>query len=136
VLYYESLTAPFTTQVLIDTIAPVGVLYFGIEITAEPLPTPSSSVAVIHTLEDGTLPQSLVDVLLDALHEEINGGGQFGFPIHNLRLVVIAVGYRENTSTETAIRVAASTLCLRSPAAFGKPVFVVRFVWKSHAAQR
>jgi elongation factor G len=106
--YYEVLKAPWTTHVLIDETAPVGDLYFGVEITAEPLANPSSSVAVIHTLRNGTLPEPLVDVLLEALHEEIEGGGQYGFPLINIRLAVTAVEYRETTSNENAIRLAAS----------------------------
>ena len=111
--YYESLKAPATTQVLIDQTAPVGELYFGLEVRVEPLANKSSAVTVTHALEHGTLPMPLVAVLLDALREQIDGGGVYGFPIVNLRLLVTAVDYHEESSTEAAIRSAAASIFRR-----------------------
>lgn len=98
------------TEVLVDTSTAIGGLYFGITLTAEPVVGLTSSVLVTHVLEDNTIPQVLIDVLLTALQAEICGGGRYGFPVKNVRFTVTAVGYRETTSTETAIRTAVASL--------------------------
>ena len=108
--YYESLTAPCTTSVLVDTSASIGDLYFGITLTAEPVTGLTFCVLVTHGLKNKTIPQSKIDLLLSALHDEIRGGGKFGFPIKNVHFTVSAVDYRESTSTEPAIRMAVSKL--------------------------
>jgi elongation factor G len=49
----------------------------------------------------------LLQVLLEALKEEAHGGGVFGNPLMGLRMTVTNVDYREEESSEPAIRSAA-----------------------------
>ena len=63
---------------------------------------------VSHTLNFEDLPEELLSVLVESLHNELAGGGRFGFPLESLSMSVSSVDYREGQSTEVAVRLAAS----------------------------
>ncbi|MEZ6123985.1 MAG: elongation factor G [Planctomycetaceae bacterium] len=81
-----------------------GPLYFGLQLTAEEFSGGDSPVVVSQKLKPGTLPPALLNVLLESLEGEANGGGMFGDPLMDLKLTVTRVDYREGETNDTAVR--------------------------------
>jgi elongation factor G len=59
-------------------------------------------------LQPEAMPKALLQVLLESIQKEAEGGGIYGNPIMGLSLIVTAVNFREGESTEVAVRMAAS----------------------------
>lgn len=108
VSYREMLQKPETVKVVFDVTTPAANLYFGLTLAAESLPKMEEPVSVTHKLKPGALPSELMQVLLESLRDEADGGGKFGYPLMDLRLTVTDVDCREEGATETAIRSAVS----------------------------
>lgn len=106
---YETLNASWATKVVVDTTSVLGRLYFGFAMDAEPSVDLPASDVVTHAIPPESAPPHAMAILLEALREQIDGGGLLGFPLRNIRIVVTAVEYQEGTSSEVAIRVAACT---------------------------
>lgn len=104
---YETLTAPCATDVLIDTVSVAGELYFGFAMNVQPCVGLPVSEVVTHVLPQESIPTQAIAILLEALREEVQGGGIFGLPLRDIQIVVTAVEYREGTSTAAAICTAA-----------------------------
>jgi elongation factor G len=82
-------------------------LFFGVSITAEYVAEQEEPVTVTHRVKSDAMPALLLQVLLEALKEEAHGGGVFGNPLMGLRITITNVDYREEESSEPAIRSAA-----------------------------
>jgi elongation factor G len=87
---------------------PSGTLSFGLTLIAEELPDSTSGIEVCHELAAELMPKPLLQVLLESLEKEAQGGGIFGNPLVGLRLKVTEVTFREGESNEIAIRTAAA----------------------------
>lgn len=108
VSYREKLSADMTVDVDFSVTTPAATLYFGLTVKAEEHSADGQPITVVHKLNPGVLPEALVKVLLESLRGEADGGGKFGYPMMDLKLTVTRVDYREEESTDTAIRSAVS----------------------------
>lgn len=108
VSYREKLAAPISVSAEFNVTTPASTLFFGLELAAEDFTEGESSIVVSHKLKPDALPSTLLQVLLEALEGEANGGGRFGYPLMELKLTVNKVSYREEESTDTAVRSAVS----------------------------
>lgn len=108
VSYREKLKTAMTSRVEFSVTTPAATLFFGLEVVADQKPPSEEPVRVTHKLKPGILPDPLLKVLLESLNDEAAGGGKLGFPLMDLSLTVMKVDYREEESTDTAIRSAVS----------------------------
>lgn len=108
VSYREKLERPITSQVVFDVTTPAASLYFGLTLSAESVSDAEQPITVTHALRPDALPKEHLRILMESLQAEAEGGGKFGYPLMDLKLTVTAVEYREEESTETAVRSAAS----------------------------
>ncbi len=113
VSYRERLRAPVQTSAEFSAVTPASSLFFGLTLSAEDDPSQDAPVHVDHRLPDDAMPPALLEILLEALTEEALGGGVFGNPLMGLKLTVLSVDYREDESTEPAIRSAAAQVFSR-----------------------
>ncbi len=108
VSYRERLRSPVSISTEFGVTTPASSLFFGVSLTADSADDQEESIAVGHRLSPDQLPESLRQVLLEALKEEAQGGGVRGNPVMGLRMTVTAVDYREEETSEPAIRSAAA----------------------------
>lgn len=108
VSYREKLSSAMTVDIEFSVTTPAATLFFGLTVKAEENPEVGQPVAVSCKLKPGVMPEPLVKILVESLHGEADGGGKFGFPMMDLKLTVTRVDYREEESTDTAIRSAVS----------------------------
>lgn len=108
VSFREKLQESIAVAAEFSVATPAATLFFGIELTAEEFSGGSSPVLISHKLKPGVLPNALLQVMLESLDGEANGGGKFGYPLMDLKLTVTKVNYREEESTDAAIRSAVS----------------------------
>ena len=59
-------------------------------------------------LEPGSLTPALLESLEQSLHDEAIGGGALGYPLMNVRVLLLEVEAREGETTEVALQAAAS----------------------------
>jgi elongation factor G len=83
---------------------PSSSLFFALDLLAEEVEDQKQPIVVTHRLKPDAMPSAALQVLLDAVREEAEGGGVFGNPLMGLRLTVTKVDYREVESSEPAIR--------------------------------
>lgn len=87
---------------------PSGSLFFGLELKAEEYSGGETPVVISQKLKPGALPAALLQVLMESLQGEADGGGKYAYPLMDLRLTVTKVKYREGESTDPAVRSAVS----------------------------
>ena len=104
VSYREKVKGSCTVDTLFNVTTPASTLYFGVTLQAEEFSEGERPVTVSHKLKPDALPNPLLKILLEAVEDEANGGGKFGYPLMNLKLTVSKVDYREEETTEAAIR--------------------------------
>lgn len=107
VSYRERLRSPVSVSTEFSVTTPASNLFFGVSLKAESVEDQEEPITVGHCLGPDQLPAPLLQVLLEALEEEAQGGGVLGNPVMGLRMVVTTVDYREEESTEPAVRSAA-----------------------------
>lgn len=108
VSYREMLEKSAAVNIVFDVTTPAASLYFGVTLSAESVPKMEEPVSVAHRLKPGAVPSELMQVLLESLEAEAEGGGKFGYPLMDLKLTVTDVDYREDGSNDTAVRSAVS----------------------------
>lgn len=108
VSYREKLDKAINVDVVFDVTTPAATLYFGLKVAAESVSGAEEPISVGHTLKPGAMPADLMQVMLESLQAEAEGGGRFGYPLMDLKLTVTSVDYREEETTETAVRSAVS----------------------------
>lgn len=104
VSYREKLKGSTTIDVLFNVTTPAATLYFGLTLVAEEFSEGETPITISHKLKPDALPKTLQKVLMEALQDVANGGGVFGDPLMDLKLTITSVDYREEESTDTAIR--------------------------------
>lgn len=71
-------------------------------------PSPSSEATdVKNQIKPGALPESLLDVLEEAVLDDAQGGGLIGYPLMKVKLTLLDAEYREGETNEVAIQAAA-----------------------------
>ena len=82
-------------------------LYAEVEIGAEPNPSERKPEAVSR-LREGDIPSGLVPGILESLANAAEGGGLYGYPLINVRIVLLKARYAESGQAEIALNAAAS----------------------------
>ncbi|MEP3478383.1 MAG: elongation factor G [Fuerstiella sp.] len=108
VSYREMLEKSIAVEIVFDVTTPAASLYFGVTLSAESVPKMEEPVSVKQRLKPGAIPSELMQVLLESLGAEAEGGGKFGYPLMDLQLTVTGVDYREDGTNDTAVRSAVS----------------------------
>jgi elongation factor G len=81
--------------------------FAGVRILVEPA-AEEAALKVESKLKPNVLPPELLDILIQSLRDELNGGGVVGFPLIHLKILITDADYREGETTEVALRAAAS----------------------------
>ncbi|WP_010587112.1 elongation factor G [Schlesneria paludicola] len=81
--------------------------FAAVKIRIEPDPK-SAAVTVVNQLKPGDLPEALQVTLVRSLQEQLGGSGAVGFPLHDIKLTILGVGWREGETTEAALQYAAA----------------------------
>ena len=106
--YRERLDVEFTVDVHIEDTLPCGhCIFFALTLFIKPLTDEIAFHRVSHTLGSEDLPEALLSVLVESLHNQLSAGGRYGFPLESLSISITSVDYREGQSTEIAVRLAA-----------------------------
>ncbi len=108
VSYREKLVGEVTVGVDFSRQLPSGNIAFGLTVLAREVAEAGVSINVGHRLAPEAMPKQLLQILMECLQKEAEGGGIYGNPIMGLSLVVLAVSFHEGESSEVAIRMAAS----------------------------
>jgi len=108
VSYREKLVGEVTVNVDFSKQMPAGTISFGLTVLAREVSEATAGVSVGHRLAPEALPKALLQILLESLQKEAEGGGIYGNPMMGLSLNILNVNFRESETNEVAIRMAAS----------------------------
>jgi elongation factor G len=107
VSYRERLTGEISVQVDFSKNLPSGAIGFGLSLLASEVKDSPTPITVGHRLAPDAIPKQSLQILLESIQREADGGGIYGNPIMGLCLIVTAVDYRDGESNEVAIGEAA-----------------------------
>ncbi|MFN9721035.1 MAG: elongation factor G [Planctomycetota bacterium] len=110
VSYREKLCGEVVVDVDFARQMPSGAIGFGLKLRANELTEPSAGPAIVvnSRVPAEAMPKQMLQVLLESVQKEAEGGGVYGNPLMGLALTIEAVSFREGESNEVAIRMAAS----------------------------
>ncbi len=108
VSYRERLTGEISVNIDFSKHLPSGVIGFGVSLLAREIKDGTTGITVGHRLAPEALPKPSLQILLESIQKEAEGGGVYGNPIMGLSLTITSVSYREGESNEVAIRMAAA----------------------------
>ncbi|HQX48285.1 MAG TPA: elongation factor G [Planctomycetaceae bacterium] len=108
VSYRERLVGEISVNEDFSKHLPSGAIGFGLSLLAREVKDASTAITVGHRLAPEAMPKQQLQILLESLQKEAEGGGVYGNPMMGLSLMVTAVNYRDGESNEVAIRMAAS----------------------------
>ena len=108
VSYRERLTGEITVNIDFSKHLPSGVIGFGVSLRAQEIKDGTTGIIVGHHLPTEALPKPALQILLESIQKEAEGGGVYGNPMMGLSLTITSVSYREGESNEVAIRMAAA----------------------------
>jgi elongation factor G len=107
VTYRESIQSSAEAEGRIERQGPSGNQFAAIRIKIEPS-SQTPSLSVINKLKPGELPDELQTTLIRALEEQLEGSGNVGYALHDIRLTILSAEYREGETNEAAIQHAAA----------------------------
>lgn len=107
VSYRERLVGETSVVVNFSKNLPSGAISFGLSVLAKEIKEIGSGVTVEHRLAPEAMPKQQLQILLESIQREAEGGGIYGNPIMGLSLTITGVSYRDGESNEVAIREAA-----------------------------
>ncbi len=81
--------------------------YAGVTVQLEPYEG-EKPVTVSNKLKPGHLPPHLLDVLMQTLRDQADGGGVVGYPLMKVKITLLDVDYKEGETTDVAIQAAGS----------------------------
>lgn len=108
VSYREKLIGEIRVNVEFLKQMPAGNIGFGLTLLAKETTEPGAGITVSHGISPDAMPKQLLQVLLESVQKEAEGGGVYGNPIMGLSLTIQSVSFRDGESTEVAVRMAAS----------------------------
>ena len=108
VSYREKIIGSVTVREDFTRQLPAGALSFGFTLTAEELSDDAAGVSIVHEVPPEAMPKAMLQVLIESVEKEAQGGGVLGNPLMGLKLVVRDVMYTEGESSEVAIRTASA----------------------------
>ncbi|MGL4595167.1 MAG: elongation factor G [Thermoguttaceae bacterium] len=68
----------------------------------------NQTIEIACDYKDELFDKQFKQIVLEAIREESQGGGQLGFPLMNIRITLLKVEMSDSESTETAFRIAVS----------------------------
>jgi len=80
--------------------------FAAVTLRIEPFPS-EDAITLDECLKPGTLPNSLVTVLKNAVLDRASGGGMVGYPLMDVRFTLLDAAYREGETTDVAVQAAA-----------------------------
>ena len=107
VTYRETVHSSADAEGRIDRPAAGGNQFAAVRIRIEPA-SDASAMTVVNKLKPGELPDEIQATLIRALQEQLGGSGAVGYPLHDLKVTILGVEYREGETTEAAIQYAAA----------------------------
>jgi elongation factor G len=107
VSYREKLIGEVSVSVDFVKNMPSGTIGFGMTLLAKEIKDVGASTVVDHRLLPDALPKQQLQILLESLKNQADGGGIYGNPLMGLSLTVISVNYRDGESNDVAIQTAA-----------------------------
>jgi elongation factor G len=108
VSYRETLIGEITIDHQFHRQLPSGAIAFGMTLLAEECGDPTAKVIVEHDVSPEAMPKPMLQVLIESLEKEADGGGIYGNPLLGIRLKVLSVSYSETDTNEVAVRTAAA----------------------------
>lgn len=108
VSYREKLLGEVTVNVDFTKQMPSGTISFGMTLLAREVSDTATGISVGHRLPPEALPKQFLQILLESMQKEAEGGGIYGNPMMGLSLTILSINYREGETNEVAIRMAAS----------------------------
>jgi elongation factor G len=82
-------------------------VFASVKVRIEPFES-DQPILVISMIPPETLPTELDQALRESVMDSAQSGGILGYPLMNVKLTILEVGYRPGETTEEAIRAAAS----------------------------
>ncbi|MDO5554506.1 MAG: elongation factor G [Planctomycetia bacterium] len=79
-----------------------------IQMRMEPVLSDSQAVEIAYDCNDEAFKPEYKNIVLESLREESQGGGQLGYPLISVRMVVTGGEFSDTETTEVALRIAAS----------------------------
>ncbi len=107
VSYRETVTKPVKGEGQFNRQSAGATQFAGVTVQLEPF-AGEKPVTISNKLKPGDLPPNLLQVLLQTLKDQAEGGGVVGYPLMKVKITLLDVDYREAESTEIAIQAAAS----------------------------
>lgn len=107
VSYRERLIGEILVNVDFSKNLPSGAIGFGVSLLAREIKDSTTAITVEHRLAPDAMPKQALQILLESIQREAEGGGVYANPIMGLSLTVTAVNYRDGESNEVAIQTAA-----------------------------
>ncbi|MBA4032272.1 MAG: elongation factor G [Planctomyces sp.] len=107
VTYRETIRKAVEFEEVFERQAGATSLYATIKLRAEPLEG-AQAVVVENKMKPGAFPPELTQTLIQAMTDESKSGGTVGYPLMNMKLIILGAGFREGETTEVAVRAAAS----------------------------
>lgn len=107
VSYRERLIGEIAVNVDFSKNLPSGTIGFGVSLLAREIKDPTTAITVEHRLPPDAMPKQALQMLMESIQREAEGGGVYANPIMGLSLIVTTVNYRDGESNEVAIQAAA-----------------------------
>lgn len=108
VSYREKLVGEVSVSVEFTKHMPSGAIGFGMSLLAREVTDSGAGIAVGHRLTPDVMPKHLLQILLESVKNQADGGGVYGNPLMGLSLTITSISYREGETNEVAIQTAAS----------------------------
>ena len=113
VTYRETVPGKIETEGRFDRQTQGSRQFAAVTIVVEPVQN-DTALNVENKLKPNAMPIEMQDLLVNALRDELKGGGVVGYPLINLKVVVKDVEYHEGETTEVAIRAASADAIRRA----------------------
>ncbi|MEI8380973.1 MAG: elongation factor G [Planctomycetota bacterium] len=107
VTYRETVPGKIETEGRFDRQTQGSRQFAAITVVVEPVQN-DTALNVENKLKPNAMPIELQELLVNALRDELKGGGVVGYPLINLKVTVKDVEYHEGETTEVAIRAASA----------------------------
>jgi elongation factor G len=108
VSYRERLIGEISVEIDFSRNLPAGAIGFGLSLLAKEVKDGTTGITVGHRLAPEAMPKPALNILLESIQKQAEGGGVYGNPIMGLSLIITAVNYRDGESNEVAIGTAAA----------------------------
>jgi len=131
VVYRETITKSAEVESSFDREIAGVIHYAQVELHLEPRPRGKGNL-FRELVRDGSLPQSLIPAVEEGVMESLESGVIAGYPVVDVEVAVIGGTYKEQTASELAFKVAASTAfqegCRKAQPQLLEPIMSVEII--------